>query len=124
MLEGYYQGIPSRVNVRFFHENQKLAEPEIVVSSLDGPEVFGSAIVSELLFDANNERFARFRKKWNTASLAGAVEICKTYILACSCPEALEVDKDFCAGIGGHIHVATITRASGFKWAPGLEPVT
>ena len=126
-LDGYYQGIPSRVNVRFFHENQKLSEPEIMFHSLNlnGLLTLGPAIVLGL-FNNNDERFARYhryRKNWD-GTLSGAVEECKNYILAFSSPEALEADQEGSSGVGGHTHVATITLASGFKWAPGLEPVT
>jgi hypothetical protein len=49
-------------------------------------------------------------------TLSDAVEAGRNYIEACSSPVALEIDKEICQGIGGHIHVATITPTAGFEW--------
>ncbi len=45
-----------------------------------------------------------------------AAAIAKTHILACCDPAAIEYDKTFCAGIGGQIHIAKVTRSDGFQW--------
>ena len=112
-LNGYYGDEPSRVDVRFFHEDQTLSDPHIKDEPA-GPLLMGpGALVHRILDD---ERFARYRKSWDR-TLAGAVEICKNHILAFSSPEALEIDRDSSLGVGGHTHIATITPRDGFRWA-------
>ncbi len=121
-FDGYYDGIESRVSVRFYHEDQKLSfPPDIARESVTpgGPITFGSVVVSHLLFDSqnkNDKRLARFRKNWDTATLAGAVEICESYIQACSSEEGRDLDKEVCSRIGGELHSASITPQLGFQW--------
>jgi hypothetical protein len=120
-FDGYYGGFESRAYVRFYHENQRLSSPEILPQDVSpgGPITFGSVLISELLFKAEHKqdnRLARFRKNWDTATLAGAVEICRSYIAACSSDEGKAIDPDVCAAIGGDIHIATITPNGGFDW--------
>jgi hypothetical protein len=50
-------------------------------------------------------------------------QMAHAYIKACSGPEALAMDPKPCAGIGGRVHIATITPKDGFQWVPGFEPV-
>jgi len=62
-----------------------------------------------------DERFAKYRRDWD-GTLQGAVEISKDYISAFSGPEALEIDPESSSGVGGHVHIATITPEGGFHW--------
>jgi hypothetical protein len=123
-FDGYYGGIESRVYVRFYHENQRLSSPDVEREGVSpgGPITFGSTIVSNLLFTTADPRLARFRKNWDTATLAGAVEICQSYIAACSSVEGRDLDNEVCSRIGGHIHIATISPEHGFQWVEGFRP--
>jgi len=107
-LDGYYHGVPSRVAIRFRHDNQELLEPEIV----NEPFVLGtrwvlgpSRIPARRVLDLSPGR-----------CLADEVAACRNYISACSDSESIKIEPA-CLGIGGHIHIATITLADGFKWA-------
>jgi hypothetical protein len=61
--------------------------------------------------------FANFVKDLGpNPSLKDAEQYVRGYIEACSSPLALELDEAICKGIGGHIHVATITPSDGFRW--------
>jgi hypothetical protein len=126
-FDGYYGGIESRASVRFSHEDQRLSSPEVERQSVSpgGPITFGSVLISELLFMAEHKqdsRLAQFRKNWNTATLAGAVEICQAYIAACSSSEGRELDNEVCSRIGGNPQIATITPSGGFQWVEGFKP--
>lgn len=125
-FDGYYGGIEGRASVRFYHEDQRLSSPDVALEAVSpgGPIIFGSVVVSDLLFQSENRqdiRLAQFRKNWDTATQAGAVEICQRYIEACGSVEGRALDPDVCASIGGHTHIATITPGDGFRWV--IEPV-
>jgi hypothetical protein len=91
----------------------------------------GSPAVLSLLFDSDDPRFSEYRTDAckrvaaremhpeMRVTLSDAIEAGRKSIEACSrsSPMALEIDKEFCEGIGGHIHVATITPEGGFDWA-------
>ncbi len=47
--------------------------------------------------------------------MSEAQEAAVKYILACSDPFAAEVDP-YVEGIGGHLHMATISEKEGFHW--------
>jgi hypothetical protein len=84
--------------------------------------VSGSLIIRDLIFQ-DHPSFSTFCKPFDyTRSLDGAVGFVKGYIQACCSSAALEFDPT-CDQLGGHIHVATITREQGFQWAHGLEPI-
>jgi capsular polysaccharide biosynthesis protein len=68
-----------------------------------------------------DSRFDRFAHKLGkTPLLEDARQFAQGYIEACSSPVGLEVDEPLCKGIGGHIHIATITTPEGFRWV--IEP--
>jgi hypothetical protein len=124
-VEGYFQGLPERIAVRFSHEDQRLSEPEVYrIEVLPGrPVIHGSPIVTKVLFDDRDERLRQFKEPDRRYSrLEAAVEITKNYIRACSSPEGLALDQDVCRSIGGHIHVATVTPDRGFQWVEGCGP--
>ena len=110
-LNGYYRGEPSRVDVQFFHEDQQLSLPDIKRlppgNLLTGP----GSLPDLILYD---ERFAKYRREWD-GTLQGAVEICESYILAFSGPEALEIEKESSLAVGPNVHIATITPKRGFR---------
>jgi hypothetical protein len=117
-LTGYYQGKPARVDIRFFHEDQKLLDP-LIERRPPGPLLMGpGALVHRILDD---ERFAKYRPEWD-GTLPGAAEISKQHILAFSGPEALEIDREASLGVGPNVHIATITLGEGFQWIEGFKP--
>jgi hypothetical protein len=122
-LDGYHNHIPLRVDVRFFHKDQELSNPEILPQGLypGRPITFGSVLIADQLFGGKDDRLARFHKHW-TSTLKGGIDMCHDYLAACSSPEGLELD-DGCSGVGGRIHIATITPQGGFNWVKGFEPV-
>lgn len=84
-------------------------------------KISGSEVVADLLFQTTDPRFSVYRVNAPTYTLAKATDIARNYILACCDPVALQIDPN-CADIGGHIHMAIITPAEGFRWIAGFEP--
>ena len=125
LIDGYYKGAPSRVQARFFHENQELCEPEIVPEApiLDRYDVHGSDKILNVFGDSEDPRLSKYGKRRGRviSSIENAIRFAHGYITACTSPEGLLIDSE-CPGIGGHIHVAIITPDEGFRWAPGYEP--
>jgi hypothetical protein len=107
-LDGFYEDLPSRVAIRFHHDQQSLLEPEI----LDQPFTLGNLIVQ-------GPRTPGFMvlQRCVPHSLDEAVDEATRYINSCSDPDSKAIDPEACAKIGGHIHVATITKDAGFQWA-------
>lgn len=115
---GYFEGKPSRADVRFFHRNQVLAFPTIDVRQPSPREIkiAGSDIVANLLFETEDLRFAPYRKaREQNFTLAEATEVARNYIRACSHPIGRALDEK-CEGIGGQIHIATVNPGEGFRW--------
>jgi hypothetical protein len=107
-VDGFYDGVSSRAAIRFHHKDQGLLEPEITDHPLALGKVFvqGPATPGRSVLEAHP-----------LCSLEDGVEAAKEYIRSCSDPESIAIDQAACALIGGHIHVATITKESGFQWA-------
>jgi hypothetical protein len=87
--------------------------------------MYGSKAVEDLLRSVDSNEFDAFKTPGlraifdETADASDAVEAAQSYIAACSTPAAAILDS-FCKTIGGHIHIATLTREE-FKWhAPPL----
>jgi hypothetical protein len=125
-FDGYYRGIPARVTAAFAHENQALQPTDIVPCDLmeDYLLGYGSRVISESLFGNSTDWLAKYRvtpQRPDRLTLAEATARATGYVAACSDPRALELDKERCAFIGGHIHAATITKSDGFRWV--IEPV-
>ena len=81
---------------------------------------------AELIFDTDDPRFVNYRVPQinipDAVTVAEVVEVARKYILACSDPAALSIDQEYCSQIGGHVHMAKITRVEGFQWVEA--PVT
>jgi hypothetical protein len=118
---GYFNEFPCFSRVDFFHVERD-AQFEINEQSLRGPLVSGSEIVADQMYrDPRDPRFSAFvLERGQSPSLETATQFARGYIEACSSPLGLEVDALICKGIGGHLHMATITK-SGFTWV--IEPV-
>lgn len=134
LIDGYFNGVPSRVKVRFFHECQVLAGLEVLQQELATglPWAHGSEKVFDLMFGTHRENekyiFSAYERRSGrlvshpNETLRIHAQMAHAYIDACSGPEALAIDPKPCAGIGGHIHIATITPKDGFHWVPGFRP--
>jgi len=122
-MAGYFRkNDPSLVMVTISHKDQVVVEPKpLFQTPPQNPLLSGSAI-AELMYGRRDPRFAKyFRAISRTGTLKEAEEYARNYIEACSDPIAAEVDPA-CRGIGGHIHMATLTRQEGFSWISGFEP--
>jgi hypothetical protein len=91
----------------------------------------GSEKIASLLAESDADEFAKYKKPafkklaGNVeVSLQEAVEAAKSYIEACFTTKARELDPA-CKFIGGHVWIATLTSAEGFKWfeTPVQAPV-
>jgi hypothetical protein len=123
-LDGFFDGVPSRVGITFLHKDQTLIDPHVVAEpvSIGARDIMAPRKIIKLVLHSPDPRFEAYRPtRGHCGSLDDEVTIFKNFILACSDPEALKIDAR-CAGIGGHIHAATITLAKGFRWVPGFEP--
>jgi len=112
------------LDLQFRHENQKIVRPRLFPvpePRMKALDINGSKRVADLLIGSDDPKFARFRtpathwRNRKTLTLSEGIEIAESYIRACDSDEGREVDPRLCAGIGGHIHIATITPAE-FKW--------
>jgi len=126
-LDGYFKNRPGSVTIRLFRESDRLQEPEIREPPLSPGYLFvwGSDVVARLLFQDEDPRFSRYvvrRVHPHNMTVQDVVERACAYIEACSDPLAIDLDS-FCSTIGGHIHIATITREEGFQWIPGFSPL-
>jgi len=128
-IDGYFNGQPSRAVVEFYHIKQESAHKVYWHHLRWHPAWFsGSSAVLSLLFDSDDSRFSEYRTdacKRVAArdmhpeirvTLSDAIEAGRKSIEACDSPIAREIDNEYCRGIGGHIHVATITPENGFRW--------
>jgi hypothetical protein len=148
MLDGYHNASRSSVNIRLFHEDGLLAEPEIDSDKLDTDVHYANAsdAIGLLLFESNDEvdNYLKSLPAETTRSIAQqiidtyrpqrmyindvmtiekAIDRSKRYIEACSDPVAIALSEEY-ARIGGRIHIATVTPNEGFQWVPGYEPAT
>jgi hypothetical protein len=118
---GYFRGYPELLEVRLYHTNQALCDPHI-----KNPDevIRGSRIVGKLI-ESEDPRFAKYYAPLSADPTAlEVIEYSKKYIEAHADPAAIEIDPTVCSAIGGHIHIATITRSDGFRWVQGFQPVS
>jgi len=128
LIDGYYKGVPSRMKMRFFHEHQVLARLEVLQQELAAGTQWaqGSEKVFELMFGAHGEStsntFSAYERRsvelvfHPNETLRIHAQMAHAYISACSGPEALAIDPKTCEGIGGDIHIVTITPKEGIQW--------
>jgi hypothetical protein len=128
---GYFRGEPFCLNAEFYPSGHY----EVRGQALDGWlfAFSGSPIIAKLM-EAGDERIAhRVKGPDDLPSLQDAIDATRAYIEACSSKFGLEVDPENCRGLGGHIHIATLTPprrpswlgrvmrgespSGGFKWA-------
>jgi hypothetical protein len=63
-------------------------------------------------------------KRGHSETLTVAINYAYAFIEASGGQEAAVVDPERAAGIGGHTHVATITKKNGFRWEVALSPLS
>jgi hypothetical protein len=129
-LDGYHKGKPERVRFCFLHERGHLLPAHVVNEPLapEIPRVVGIPEIGNRIIQGDEQllRYAPhdlpldlFSHKLSLAMVVGA-----TYINACGGTEAHAINPDIAVGIGGRLHIATVTPKDGFRWVPGFEPFT
>lgn len=131
---GYYNDEPARAVVKIRHRDQSFSPLQGEGTMVDPwPDISGSSISALLLRDNPDPRLASFwipaMAKFSslpvtieTFSLSDARDIGLHYIHACESDVARRIDPDFAPGIGGKIHIATVTKKDGARWMPSYEP--
>lgn len=111
LLDGYWQGIPERVNVVFSQSNGQPLKPRVFNEPVEG---------SEPDFSGSQKIFNRCFPDGLAVGLCLSDLVCmaREYIQKCC-----DSNEDDCWGIGGRIHIATITPEEGFRWITGYEPI-
>jgi len=128
LIDGYFDKRPSRAKIRFFHENEVLAEPSVVLQELSPDQMwfYGMPEVCKLM-DGGDPRFSRYRGQHlelhQSRFLNDHINEAKCYLEACSGPEAFALNPTAASTIGGRLHIATITPAAGFEWVRGFESI-
>ena len=122
-MAGYFRKHdPSLVMITISHKDQIVVQPELLVQTPPQNPLLSGSAIAELMYGKRDPRFARyFRNLSRDGTLKDAEEYARNYIEACSDPIAADIDPA-CGGIGGHIHMATVTKQEGFNWIPGFEP--
>jgi hypothetical protein len=116
-LAGYFtKNVPAIAMVHFVHDNQRIADAATLFE--ENPQnvyTIGSPKITDL-FARADQRVAQYPKFADRRrSLEDAVAFSKGYVDACSGKLAEEIDPA-CKAIGGHTHLATVTKDNGFQW--------
>jgi hypothetical protein len=126
VVDGYFKGFPSRAGIRFFHENHKLASPEVLSYTVyeDTQYLYGvPGIEAQIRPDGPLSRYLKLvNPVRGSVRLTDAVIAAVAYVEACASPEAKLLNKRASDNIGGHTHAAIITPDGGFQWVRGFEP--
>jgi hypothetical protein len=115
-LDGFYESIPKRLAVHFFHENQTLGMPEVVAEVLrvGTPLLYGPEPIPAIL-SSDDPRLSMYHIKRTAPSMTDGIELCKRFIAACGSSEARNISLN-CLSVGGHTHIATVNPFTGFQW--------
>jgi hypothetical protein len=126
-VDGYHKGLPGRVTIRFYHENQKLREPEIITSALEQGLFYGIEGIANRLLNRDPllDHYLNLIELDDSYSEAAAewASFSRAFIAACAGPEGALVNPKASLNIGGHIHIASVTVAEGFRWIPGFKAI-
>jgi hypothetical protein len=107
--------LPQAGMIRFWHEDGVLSDPAIQLKTPPCNLYSGAPEIASRYYSIHPDtRFKRYYRDPGK-TLGGAIAHARGYIEACCDPMAMEIDTQ-CETIGGHIHVATVTRESGFQW--------
>jgi len=126
-LDGYILGQPMRrtITISYLEDRMeaRLAAGELLPGRAIG---HGSPMVWAVLFgktpDNRLHPHRHICQSLRPTTVSQAVRVCRALIRAHCDPEALSIDRQKCEGVGGHIHIATVTPEEGFKWV--IPPVT
>ncbi len=121
---GYFGDDPSWVTVEFLRDGQAPLYPTVnpmpLTKGYEPRVLYGSGIVAQHVFDMDDSEFAPYRVARvnvpDNVTLSEIENVATKYISACADPEAMKIDPMVCAAIGGHIHMAKVTREKGFEW--------
>jgi hypothetical protein len=112
---GYFRAKPFWLNAQFYPSGRM----EITGQPLYGAfmAVSGSQVILKLM-EERDERLAHNVKEADEehTSLQDAIHNTRAYIENCSSEFGLEVDPKYCRGLGGHIHIATVTPPVRPSW--------
>jgi hypothetical protein len=128
-LDGFEtSGKPALIDMRFFHLNGELREPEIRANTLLIGRHFGyspSPLIGELVFDRpQDNRLSGYKlpeMRPDEMTLKDAIERSTKFISVHTEQEAIEIDSR-CRTVGGQIHAAIVTPERGFEWV--IQPQT
>jgi hypothetical protein len=111
---GYFRGESFCLNAEFYPSGHY----EVRGQASDGWlfAFSGSPIIAKLM-QAGDKRIAhRVKGPDDHPLLEDAIDSTRAYIEACSSAFGLEVDPENCRGLGGHIHIATVTPPRRPSW--------
>jgi hypothetical protein len=111
---GYLRDEPFCLNAYFYPTGSH----QIIPQPLDGWlfAYSGSEIIGQLMLRSDARIRQSIKLPSECPSLQDAVDATLGYVEACSSPLGLEVDPENCRGLGGHIHVATVTPRIQPSW--------
>jgi len=121
-VAGYVHGKPAWNFVPFMHQNQQLLKPAVKADYplQKQPAIYGPKEISDRLFKYPDPKLSAYRvqrfHQEKEPALVDGIEAMKNYIRACCDPEIAKLDPEMCAGVGGHIQIATVTPEKGFSW--------
>jgi hypothetical protein len=128
-VEGYHNNLPSRVRIRFCHDQGKLLPPHVITEQLKPsiPVIVGIPEIGRLIQEGD-PRMRGYMEAVNlddsyNNELAFAINFSRAFIRACGGPEAHEIDPEVAHTIGGAILIATVTNAHGFRWVADYAPM-
>jgi hypothetical protein len=116
---GFFASHPFYLTLYFYHVPYPSGLHHVILGQAFDDWLFaysGSEIVGQMLQRSDARIAHRIKSPDEHPSLQDAVDMTRGYIEACSSPLGLEVDPDNCQGLGGHIHVATVTPVQRPSW--------
>jgi len=120
-LDGYLAGRPARSKIELTYRPDRI-DSQVTPEELAPGETKGSGskLIWAMLFAAApHDYLASYRKVCQRARPTGmtqATRVALNVIRAHCCPEAVSIDREVCAAVGGRVHIAAVTQ-TGFKWA-------
>jgi hypothetical protein len=124
-VDGYFRGIPARIELRFSHTNQ-VPQAQIGEMYLNNqPLVYAPSLCADGLW--NDARLVKYRTVQNrrfhdSDAISKSIHEAKSVIDAHGSPEARAINP-LSVCVGGKTHIATVTPGEGFKWVGGFEPI-
>jgi hypothetical protein len=130
LLDGFVAGEPMRAKAAIDHNPASKVVTVNFQGLLPGDLIaFGSRVIYESLVlnpETIPDVLLPYRKicREKPRNMPDAIRVAQAFIQAHCDPAVRLIDPKRYAGIGGHVHVATITSGAGFQWAiPPLHPL-